>query len=131
MKDWHRCTSRVSFSKDGLRLLGVSNWRRYHLIYALRTGRLRPLESLIAGGSIREGHEAIDYAHARYFCLFLQSRNLLSPFYRAFRTNVSEDPTGIQSLCHLLQTESLSEIDSAFRKWFVEHQNDRIGQDRL
>ena len=106
-------------SEDGRCLLGLSNWRRYHLIYALQTGHLRSLDSLISVGEIRDGYEAIDYAHARYFCLFLQSKGLLSPFYRSYRSDFADDPKGVRTLLSLLEMDSLSAVDSEFRSWIL------------
>ena len=109
----------AEFSPDGERLLGVVNWRRYHLLYALRTGRLRSIAALIAAERIREGHEAIDYAHARYFCMFLQSRNRLIDYYRTFRDNVRRDPTGLATLFRLFNGQTPAEIDAQFRHWLL------------
>ena len=82
------------FSKDHLRIVGIPNWRRRYLVSALENGTLRPLESLVAAPRVRPNEQAIDYAHARYFCLFLQERGLLEPFYRKFRLAIGSDPTG-------------------------------------
>jgi len=109
----------AEFSPDGRRLVGAVNWRRYHLLYALRTGRLRPIAALMATGRIREGHEAVDYAHARYFCMFLQSQNQLIEYYRAFRDNVRTDPTGLATLCRLFNGQTPTEIDTQFRHWVL------------
>ncbi len=110
------------FSDDELTLQGVSNWRIYHLLHAIQRGNLRSLDSLIEAKTVRANQEAIDYAHARYVCLYLQNRGVLSHFYRKFRANVTEDPTGRQTLCELLQTDSLEPIDEDFRAWVVELQ---------
>ena len=40
------------------------------------------------------------------FCLYLQSRRLLAPYYRKLRKNRHTDPTGIDTLKDLLQTDS-------------------------
>ena len=105
------------FSKDGLRLEGVFNWRLNYLLPAIRRNRLQSLDSLIRSRSVRQDSEALDYAHSRYFCLYLQSRQLLSHYYRKFRTNTAQDPTGRQTLCELLRCDSLDEVDRDFRNW--------------
>ena len=107
------------FSDDGLRLSGTSNWRLNYLIPAIRQSRLRSIASLVASTEIQSGHEAIDYAHARYFCLYLQKRRLLGPFYRKFRANVAGDPTGVETLRSLLGTSSLDDVDRSFRAWVL------------
>lgn len=109
-----------AFSDDQLRLLGRSNWRISYLVQAIRNDRLRPLEALCSGQTRRGEEEAVDYAHARYLCLYLQRRHLLGPFYRKFRTNVATDPTGLDSLCEVLQVDSPEEIDRDFRRWVIE-----------
>jgi len=81
------------FSDDGLRLTGISNWRLNYVLPELRQNRLRPLQSLIVSGNVRPGYEAVDYAHARYFCLYLQQRQLLGPYYRKFRARAASDPS--------------------------------------
>lgn len=108
-----------SFSDDGLRLLGVSNWRLNHVLPAVHRDTLRTLESLITTKQIRSDRQAIDYAHARYFCLYLQKRQLLSHFYRKFRASVARDPSGIATLEEILQTDSLTAVDVDFRQWVV------------
>jgi hypothetical protein len=80
---------------------------------------LRPLESLIASGNVRPGQEAIDYAHARYLCLYLQQRDLLEPYYRKFRANAGGDQAGLWTLRKLLGTDTLDEFDREFRQWVL------------
>jgi hypothetical protein len=105
------------FSDDHLRIIGLPNWRQRYLLPALQKGTLRPLESLIADAHVRPNRQAVDYAHARYFCLFLQERGLLEPFYRKFRRAAAIDPTGSQTLQSLFDVSNLSPIDEEFRAW--------------
>ena len=113
------------FTDDQLQLRGGSNWRLNYLIPAVREDRLRSLREMLAEPSVRKQHEAVDYAHARYFCLFLQQRGLLSHFYRKFRTTALVDPTGRETLCQIHQTDDLSEIDAQFRAWVLKLAEDR------
>lgn len=105
------------FSEDGLHLSGRPNWRGHFLAQALRGGLLQPLEGLLQSGGLRPEHEAVDYAHARYLCLFLQERGLLSAYYRKLRFAHDRDPTGAETLQELLNAGSLAEIDREFRAW--------------
>lgn len=107
------------FSDDGLRLTGISNWRLNYILPELRQNRLRPLQSLIVSGNVRPGYEAVDYAHARYFCLYLQQRQLLGPYYRKFRARVAGDPSGLETLRELLGADSLDAVDRDFRAWLI------------
>lgn len=109
----------AGFSDDGLRLNGLSNWRLNHLLNAMQKRRLGTLESLISSREIHEDDQAVEYAHARYFCLYLQQRNLLPFFYRKFRDRISSDPSGLRTLCEILGTENLDPVDRDFRRWVI------------
>jgi hypothetical protein len=110
----------AQFSADGLRIRGLPNWRWHYLQPAIKSGSLPPLESMIRAPRVRAEQQAIDYAQARYLCLFLQERGLLEPFYRKFRLAADEDPTGLATLCGLFGVEGLSRIDAEFRAWALE-----------
>ena len=105
------------FSADGLRLIGLDNWRRNALREALQREQLRPVTDLATERFATSDRAAIDYAHARYFCLFLQQRRVLEPFYRKCRSRPETDPTGVLSLCELFQTRRPGEIDEQFLTW--------------
>jgi hypothetical protein len=105
------------FSEDGLRIYGSTNWRGRHLIPTIEHSQLRPLEALIGDLHLRSERQADDYAHARYFCLFLQQRRLLEPFYRKLRLAVRDDPTGLATLRRLFGVADLSSVDLEFRRW--------------
>ena len=105
------------FSNDRLRLIGLSNWRVQVLIEAINGRRLDSLETFIAKPGIGQRQKALDYAHTRYFCLYLQSRRLLGPYYRKMRRSVDQDPTGAETLRALLQVNSLNEVEADFRQW--------------
>lgn len=110
----------ASFTEDELMLVGSSNWRLNHLLHAMKNRKLRALEELITGRKVRSEHQAVDYAQARYFCLYLQNRGLLPFFYRRFRLNIDSDPAGLKTLCEVFNTSSLDEIDRDFRQWAID-----------
>jgi hypothetical protein len=110
----------AAFTDDGLQLVGISNWRLNHLLHAMQKRKLQTLESLITSRKIRSERQDVDYAHSRYFCLYLQERGLLPFFYRKFRANVETDPSGLRTLCEIFDTPMLDPIDRDFRKWVIE-----------
>ncbi|MFP6762284.1 MAG: hypothetical protein VB858_01660 [Planctomycetaceae bacterium] len=110
----------ADFTEDGLQLIGVSNWRLNHLLQAIQQRRLQTLASLLTSRRIRSERQEVDYAHARYFCLYLQDRGLLPFFYRKFRSSVAHDPGGFQTLCEIFDTTSLDAVDRDFRRWVIE-----------
>lgn len=107
------------FSETENQLLGSSNWRVQILLSALDREQLPPLKTLVQQIRIGKEREALTYAHARYFCLYLQEKRLLSPFYRKLRTNAETDQTGLQTLQQVLNVTDLSEMDPDFQKWLI------------
>jgi hypothetical protein len=105
------------FSADHLHIAGLPNWRKRDLLPALKKGTLQSLEQLITGGRVRPNRQAVDYAHARFFCLFLQQRGLLEPFYRKFRSGATNDPTGLRTIEALFGVSDLMSVDEEFRHW--------------
>jgi hypothetical protein len=108
------------FSADHLRITGLPNWRKRDLLPAVKKGTLQSLEELITAARVRPNRQAVDYAHARYFCLFLQERGLLEPFYRKFRSSVASDPTGLRTIQAVFDMGDLMPIDEEFRRWLQE-----------
>jgi hypothetical protein len=108
------------FSEDRLHITGRGNWRSRDLLPALRDKTLQPLESLISQTRVRADHQALDYAQARYFCLYLQQRGLLEAYYRKFRSGAAKDATGSKTLRDLFAVNDLSSVDSDFRKWALD-----------
>lgn len=104
------------FSSDGLRLIGLPNWRAATLKTAIQRGTLQSIGDL-ASGQFAKADAPTDYAHSRYFCLYLQHRNLLEPFYRKCRSNSKTDRDGLASLTQLLGTNDLGKIDAQFSAW--------------
>lgn len=105
------------FSSDGVRLIGLPNWRGAVLQGSCRAGQLRPVAEMASDRFAAED-ASTEYAQARYFCLFLQKRGLLEAFYRKCRANSKSDPSGMDTLAELLGSEDLEDIDRQFLSWF-------------
>lgn len=100
---------------------GLVNWRLPLLQEAVQADRLPPLESLLNSGErFRDGDVGLNYAHARYFCLYLQNRGQLAAFYARFRDVHEQDPSGRAALEAIFPGRSLAEIDADFRRWAME-----------
>lgn len=108
------------FSEDGLQLKGLHNWRLTLLREALQRKHAPSLVWLVRNHSFRGEGEGLNYALVRYFCMYLQHRDLLTHFYRKFRSNVARDPEGLQTLMALLDVESAADIERDFYKWLLE-----------
>jgi hypothetical protein len=106
--------------KNGHRTIeGLVNWRLPKLQEAIRAKKLGSLEALVTSNDFRGRNVGLNYAHARYFCMYLQERRELASFYRAFRASQKNDPSGLQTLQKLLANDWDS-IDSSFQAWALE-----------
>ncbi|MFO0898127.1 MAG: hypothetical protein U0836_11945 [Pirellulales bacterium] len=104
-------------SADGPWIEGLPNWRLAALQEAIEQGRLGSLEQLATTSDFRGPQEALNYAQARYLCLYLQERGLLKKFYRALREHRESDPRGAKTLAALFAGKEWGEVDAQFQAW--------------
>jgi hypothetical protein len=122
----------------GARLEGGINWRLPILQAAIRQSSLQSLRSLISSDDFHGSQERLNYAHARYFCLYLQQQGVLERYYRRLRADIGRDPTGLATLLNLFPGRTVGQLDTAFRRWATElkplsrgrSQSDSTGQER-
>ena len=96
------------------RLVGLPNWRGASVKDALRRNSLRSLDELVSDPDFYGKNVVINYAHARYFCLFLQDRCDLKRFYRLMKAS-----QGAKALTHAAAACSISEsrLEKEFRAY--------------
>jgi hypothetical protein len=99
---------------------GLINWRLPRLQQELAAERLPSLADFAEDGDFRGEREAVNYAQARYFCLFLQRRGLLEKFYAELRANIDQDPRGSQAIKAVFPERSWAEIDTEFANFLRE-----------
>lgn len=99
---------------------GLINWRLPRLQQELAAERLSPLADFAADDNFRGEREAVNYAQARYFCLYLQRRGLLEKFYVQLRANIEEDPQGLQAIKAVFPNRSWGEIDAGYADFLRE-----------
>lgn len=111
--------------RDESEIDGQVNWRLPGLQATIRAGRLRSLEDMIRDDDFRGAEIGLNYAHVRYFCLFLQSDrnprrcNVLGEFYIQLRAQQSNDPQGLRSLRQVFPDQSWDELDAAYRDFVL------------
>lgn len=105
------------FLPDDGGIEGLPNWRLPGLQDAIRQQRLGSMEALIKSDDFRGPMVGINYAQARYFCLYLQEQRLLKEYYRRFRAAQATDPRGLKTVQDLLGAERWSRIDRDFQAW--------------
>jgi hypothetical protein len=105
---------------DGPWIEGLENWRLPGLQKAIRGKRVGTLKSLVEGRDFRGAHEGLNYAQARYFCLYMQRHDVLEDFYRRFREHQADDPRGAASVLAMFPTLTWDDLDKDFREWALE-----------
>jgi hypothetical protein len=98
---------------------GLVNWRLEGLQKAIRQNKLRSLKSLIGDNDFRGRAESLNYAQARYFCLYMQEQGVLEDFFRTFRGQHMSDPLGLETAANTFADMSWDELDAAFRDWVM------------
>ena len=107
------------FRPDGSDLDGLPNWRLPGLQKAIRRGALRSLAALLAEPDFHGPHVGLNYAHARYFCMFMQHRGVLTEFYRRLRSDHANDPRGLRTVRAVFGNPSWEELDTRFQQWVL------------
>ena len=110
--------SRIEPQGSELAITPLLNWRLDVLQRAIIDQKLRPSRELMMMPTLMGNDEAINYAHARYFCMYLNELGLLQSFYRSYRNQSEDDPTGVRTL------ESFGiggyQLDQEFQAWVMQ-----------
>ena len=100
------------------RMEGLVNWRLPSLQRALRSGTAVSLRKLTES-STKEfygDNTGLNYATARYLCLYLQEQGKLVDFYREFKKSSKDDATGATAL-ETVTGQKLPKLEEAWKKW--------------
>ncbi|MCX7804585.1 MAG: hypothetical protein N3A38_05275 [Planctomycetota bacterium] len=103
--------------ESGLR--GLVNWRLPALQKAVAAGSAPALKKLVhsSAGEFYGARVGLNYAEARYLCMFLQEKGVLARFYAAFRDRFAEDPSGEKFLLEALGEKDLAAVEKSFSEW--------------
>ena len=101
-----------SYYKGG-KVYGAPNWRLRGLQAVLRADSMPSLMTMMKTNRSQflGGNREVYYAQARYLMLYLQSRGLLERYYHQFTKNIASDPTGIATLLHLTNYQSMEQLE--------------------
>lgn len=104
------------FTEHGLK--GLVNWRLPILQKAIADRGLTGLRKLVSTSrnEFYDNAKATHYAEARYFCMYMQELGLLEKFYKEFRANHKDDPTGAKTLEKLFG-KSLEKVQPDWLAW--------------
>jgi hypothetical protein len=98
---------------------GLPNWRLPGLQKAVREHRLGSLQNLLEETNFRGQQVGMNYAQARYFCLFMQRRGGLTDFYRRFQAEHARDPQGTATVLAVFPGSSWRQLDREFQQWVL------------
>ena len=97
--------------RDG-KIHGLTNWRLRGLQRAIRDKTVPSFETLCSTTSdeFYNADPGTNYSQARYLCYYLQQQGLLRKYYKQFRANHRQDPTGYQTLQEVLDVEDMDQF---------------------
>ena len=102
-------------------IIGLTNWRLADLQRVIRAGKL-PTFKALTGQSDRVFYTSArgnNYAQARYLCYYLQERELLRKFYRAFHASRKTDPTDYDTLVATLGKPDMAVFQKRWEAWVL------------
>lgn len=106
-----------STTLDDGSMKGLVNWRLPGLQKALKNGDEVSLKEVMETSTDEfYSDSGIHYAIARYLCLYLQEKSLLTRFYKEFRDSHEDDPTGVKSL-EKVTGQPLDQLEKSWKPW--------------
>ncbi|MBI3856266.1 MAG: hypothetical protein HY293_11305 [Planctomycetes bacterium] len=105
----------------GGKMVGFVNWRLPKLKQMLKIGKGVPLADLMKTTTEQfygEDDRGVNYATARYLCLYLQEKKQLIPFFQHFKATAKEDPTGALAF-EKATGRKPAELDPIWREWVM------------
>jgi hypothetical protein len=98
-------------------IIGLTNWRLPGLQAAIKDRTLRPLKDLVTNRDFYARRlQGNNYAQARYFVMYMQTRGLLRKFYQHFRAHHSGRDADVKAIEHVFG-RPLAQIEPEFVAW--------------
>lgn len=95
------------------------NWRLATLRSHLARGTLPSVASLVEDDAFRHERAGLDYAMARYWCLYLDELGLLRKGYARMRERAVEETSNSPRPTDMLPNTPISRVDANFRSWLA------------
>ena len=107
-----------SASRDG-HIVGMTNWRLAGLQRAIADERVPGFHALthMDGATFYGDDSGVNYAASRYLLYYLQEQGVLRDFYKAFRANRQQDPSGYTTLVAVLGGEDMAAFEKRWRTY--------------
>jgi hypothetical protein len=98
------------------RIIGLPNWRLKELQRAIQEKKLRPLSDLLTRDDFYGPLRGLNYAQARYLCMYMQEKGLLQKFYLEFRQNHEGEKAAVTALEKVFDSK-FDQIEAGFLTW--------------
>ena len=105
----------------GGKMVGFVNWRLPKLKQMLKIGKGVALPDLMKTTTEQfygEDDRGVNYATARYLCLYLQEHKLLIPFFQEFKKTAKTDPTGALAF-ERATGKKPADLEPSWRDWVL------------
>jgi len=105
----------------GGKMVGFVNWRLPKLKQMLKIGKGVPLADLMRTTTEQfygEDDRGVNYATARYLCMYLQEHKLLIPFFQEFKKSAKDDPTGALAF-ERATGKKAADFEPSWREWVL------------
>ncbi len=99
-------------------IIGYVNWRLPALQEVLNDKSYTSIENLMKTDwdGFYGKRSDVNYAQARYLCMYLQELGLLKEYYKLFRDKYNQDNTGIKQI-EYITGKTITELDSDYAEW--------------
>lgn len=97
-------------------VVGLENWRLPALQEAISKSTLRPLRELVTERDFYGQFKGVNYAQARYFCMYMQKQGLLEDFYKYFRRHHTAKDADVKAVEHIFGKD-IDEVEKAYLAW--------------
>jgi hypothetical protein len=98
------------------RVVGLVNWRLPALQKAVEDGKLRSLEDLLTADDFYGEQKGLNYAQARYFCMYAQSKGLLEKFYVRLRDGGEGKRAGVDAV-EAVFGKKIGQVEKDYLAW--------------
>lgn len=107
-----------SAERDG-HIVGLTNWRLAGLQKSIARRTVPTFEALtrLDTESFYGDDSGVNYAASRYLLYYLQEKGSLREFYRRYRANVENDPTGYATLVATLGVTDMRAFESDWQRY--------------
>jgi len=97
-------------------IIGLTNWRLPGLQSAVKKGTLRPLRDLVTKRDFYGRLQGDNYAQARYFVMYMQTKGLLRKFYKHFRAHHSARNADVRAIEHVFGRK-IDQVEKPYIAW--------------